>query len=140
MILRKKLMFSTFNVVVQIQETLTALLLLLMLSIFWIWIYQSLLIHFMLLKEIIEKAWLNRELLKEPSTVKVIEEVIEGIDKGSIRVAEPNGDDWIVNEWVKTAILHYFSIKNLEIIKSGELEYYDKIEPKKRQSLFTELI
>lgn len=44
------------------------------------------------MKEIIEKAWLNRELLKDPSTVKVIEEVIEGIDKGSIRVAEPNGD------------------------------------------------
>ena len=63
--------------------------------------------------------------------ISVIEEVIRLLDTGKIRVAEPSGNDWIVNEWVKTAILHYFSIKNLEIISSGELEYYDKIEPKK---------
>ncbi len=63
--------------------------------------------------------------------ISAIEKVIELLDTGKIRVAEPNGADWVVNEWVKTAILHYFSIRNLEIIKSGEMEYYDKIEPKK---------
>ena len=63
--------------------------------------------------------------------IKLIEEVIQLLDTGKIRVAEPMGNDWIVNEWVKTAILYYFSVKKLEIIKSGELEYYDKIEPKK---------
>ena len=63
--------------------------------------------------------------------VALIENVIQLLDTGKIRVAEPVKNEWVVNEWVKTAILHYFSIKNLEIIKSGELEYYDKIEPKK---------
>ena len=63
--------------------------------------------------------------------ISVIENVINLLDTGKIRVAEPLGDDWVVNEWVKTAILYYFSIKNLEIISSGEMEYYDKIEPKK---------
>ncbi|MDC0058893.1 hypothetical protein OAJ22_03185, partial [Acidimicrobiaceae bacterium] len=61
--------------------------------------------------------------------ISVIENVINLLDTGKIRVAEPLGDDWVVNEWVKTAILYYFSIKNLEIISSGEMEYYDKIEP-----------
>lgn len=79
------------------------------------------------MKEIIEKAWLNRELLKKPSTVKVIEEVIEGIDKGSIRVAEPNGDDWIVNEWVKKAVVMYFPIRQMETIEVGPFEFHDKM-------------
>ena len=63
--------------------------------------------------------------------IKLIEDVIQLLDTGKIRVAEPTGNEWTVNEWVKTAILYYFSVKNLEIIKSGELEYYDKIEPKR---------
>ena len=63
--------------------------------------------------------------------VIIIETVIQLLDTGKIRVAEPVENEWVVNEWIKTAILYYFSVKNLEIIKSGELEYYDKIEPKK---------
>ena len=66
--------------------------------------------------------------------IKVIDDVIQLLDTGKIRVAEQIGNDWVVNEWVKTAILYYFSVKKLEIIKSGELEYYDKIEPKKNWS------
>ena len=79
------------------------------------------------MKEIIEKAWLNRELLKDQSTVKVIEEVIEGIDKGRIRVAETQGDDWIVNEWVKKAVVMYFPIRQMETIEVGPFEFHDKM-------------
>ena len=79
------------------------------------------------MKEIIEKACLNRELLKDQSTVKVIEEVIEGIDKGRIRVAEPQGDDWIVNEWVKKAVVMYFPIRQMETIEVGPFEFHDKM-------------
>lgn len=79
------------------------------------------------MKEIIEKAWLNRELLKDQSTVKVIEEVIEGIDKGRIRVAEHQGDDWIVNEWVKKAVVMYFPIRQMETIELGPFEFHDKM-------------
>ena len=53
------------------------------------------------MQEIIEAAWNNRELLKENLTQNAIREVIELLDKGRLRVAEPKGDDWHVNEWVK---------------------------------------
>ena len=79
------------------------------------------------MKEIIEKAWLNRELLKDQTTIKVIEEVIEDIDKGRIRVAEPQGDDWIVNEWVKKAVVMYFPIRQMETIEVGPFEFHDKM-------------
>ena len=79
------------------------------------------------MKDIIEKAWLNRELLKEQSTISAIEEVIEEIDKGSIRVAQPNGDDWVVNEWVKKAVVMYFPIRQMETIEVGPFEFHDKM-------------
>ena len=51
------------------------------------------------MRSIIEAAWENRELLKEKSTIAAIEHVIEEIDKGIIRVAEPtDSGEWIVNE------------------------------------------
>jgi len=84
------------------------------------------------MKEIIEKAWLHRQLLKEQSTINAIEDVIEGIDKGHIRVAEPQGKDWIVNEWVKKAVILYFPIQKMETIELGPLEFHDKIPLKGR--------
>ena len=79
------------------------------------------------MKDIIEKAWLNRELLKEQSTISTIEDVIDGIDKGHIRVAEPQGTDWIVNEWVKKAVVMYFPIRQMETIEVGPFEFHDKM-------------
>ena len=79
------------------------------------------------MKDIIEKAWLNRELLTEQSTINAIEDVIEGIDKGHIRVAEPKGKDWIVNEWVKKAVVMYFPIRQMETIEIGPFEFHDKM-------------
>ena len=55
------------------------------------------------MKEIIENAWSDRSLLENKETIQAIESVIEQIDKGTLRVAEPSGDEWIVNEWVKKA-------------------------------------
>lgn len=79
------------------------------------------------MKEIIEKAWDNRELLKEESTRKVIEAVIEEIDKGRLRVAEPKEGGWQVNEWVKKAVVMYFPIRKMETIEMGPLEFHDKM-------------
>jgi len=79
------------------------------------------------MKEIIEKAWENRDLLKEQVTIDAIESVIEGIDKGKIRVAEPNGEEWIVNEWVKKAVGMYFPIRQMETIEVGPFEFHDKM-------------
>jgi 2,3,4,5-tetrahydropyridine-2-carboxylate N-succinyltransferase len=61
------------------------------------------------LQEIIEKTWDNRELLNQGENQQAIRDVIELIDKGQLRVAEPNGDDWKVNEWVKKAVVSVFS-------------------------------
>lgn len=79
------------------------------------------------LKSTIEAAWENRELLKDPNTVKAIEQVIEEIDKGRLRTAEPVGDDWQVNEWVKKAVVMYFPIRKMETIEVGPFEFHDKM-------------
>ena len=81
----------------------------------------------MSLQTIIENAWDNRELLKEAETQKAIDEVIAELDHGRLRVAEPNGDDWTVNEWVKKAVVMYFPIRKMETIEVGPFEFHDKM-------------
>ena len=60
------------------------------------------------MRELIERAWENRALLKDKKVQETLEELIEQLDKGKIRVAEPKGDDWVVNEWVKKGVILYF--------------------------------
>ena len=83
-------------------------------------------------QKIIEQAWENRELLKDLSVQATINEVIEQLDKGKLRVAEPlqNGQ-WQVNEWVKKAVILYFPIRKMETIEIGPLEFHDKMQLKK---------
>lgn len=79
----------------------------------------------------INNAWENRELLKEKDTIEAIEEVIELIDKGTLRVAEPTDDgNWQVNEWVKKAVVLYFPIRKMERIEVGPFEFHDKMKLK----------
>ena len=82
------------------------------------------------MKETIEKAWENRELLKEKQTIKAIEAVIKKIDQGILRVAEPYGDKWKVNEWVKKAVVLYFPIRQMETIEVVPFEFHDKMSLK----------
>lgn len=79
------------------------------------------------MKEIIESAWNNRELLKEENTQQAIRQVIEQLDKGKIRVAEPISAGWQVNEWVKKAVILYFPIQKMETLHAGPMEFHDKI-------------
>jgi 2,3,4,5-tetrahydropyridine-2-carboxylate N-succinyltransferase len=83
------------------------------------------------LKEIIARAWENRELLKEEITQNAIREVIDLLDNGVIRVAEPVKNGWQVNEWIKKAVVLYFPIQKMETFEVGIFEYHDKI-PLKR--------
>ena len=83
------------------------------------------------LQVIIENAWEDRALLKEQTTVSAIREVIDLLDTGVLRVAEPKGTDWQVNEWVKKAVVLYFPIQKMETLESGIFEYHDKIPLKK---------
>jgi len=83
------------------------------------------------LKARIEEVWKNRELLKEQKYTEAIRAVIEETDKGRLRVAEPDDDQWKVNEWVKQAILLYFAIQQMKTWTVGPMEFYDKMELKK---------
>lgn len=82
-------------------------------------------------KSIIEAAWENRELLQEKETRQAIEESMRLLDSGKLRVAEPIGEEWIVNQWVKMAVILYFPISKMEVIQVGPFEFYDKISLKK---------
>ena len=82
-------------------------------------------------QQIIEKAWENRDLLKDEATQNTIREVIDLLDKGALRVAEPIAGGWQVNEWVKKAVVMYFPIQKMETLEVGIFEYHDKIPLKK---------
>ncbi|MEL6668807.1 MAG: 2,3,4,5-tetrahydropyridine-2,6-dicarboxylate N-succinyltransferase [Bacteroidota bacterium] len=76
----------------------------------------------------IEAAWENRDLLKEEETKSAIRGVLEQLDKGQLRVAEPTADGgWQVNQWVKKAVVLYFPIQQMESIEVGPFEFHDKI-------------
>ena len=75
----------------------------------------------------IEEAWDNRDLLKESGTQNAIREVINLIDLGKLRCAEPSEDGWQINEWVKKAVVLYFPIQKMEVLEAGIFEYHDKI-------------
>jgi len=83
------------------------------------------------LQNTIEQAWENRALLQETETQNAIREVIELLDSGKLRVAEPTENDWKVNEWVKKAVVMYFPIQKMETLEAGIFEYHDKM-PLKR--------
>jgi len=78
-------------------------------------------------QELIAAAWSDRNLLKENRYSDAVRAVIEEIDKGRLRVAEPIQDGWQVNEWVKQAILLYFGIQPMQTWEMAPFEFYDKM-------------
>jgi 2,3,4,5-tetrahydropyridine-2,6-dicarboxylate N-succinyltransferase len=82
-------------------------------------------------KQQIEQAWESRELLAKQETQAAIHEVIELLDKGKIRVAEPGTNGWIVNEWIKKAVILYFPIQKMEVSEAGIFEFHDKMKLKR---------
>jgi 2,3,4,5-tetrahydropyridine-2,6-dicarboxylate N-succinyltransferase len=82
------------------------------------------------MQAIIEAIWANRDLLKDEKNKDVIRAVIEQVDKGLLRTAEPKADGWQVNEWVKQAILLYFGIQQMETYTLPPFEFYDKMKLK----------
>lgn len=79
------------------------------------------------LKQSILNAWDNRDLLKDTTTIKNIRKVINLIDQGKLRCAEPTEKGWQVNEWVKKAVVLYFPIQKMETMEAGIFEYHDKM-------------
>lgn len=83
------------------------------------------------LKNLILEAWSNRELLKDNTYTDAVRAVIEEVDKGRLRTAEPTEHGWQVNEWVKQAILLYFGIQQMQTWDLAPFEFYDKMLLKK---------
>lgn len=80
----------------------------------------------------IEAAWDNRDLIKETATKDAVHALMEKLDKGELRVAEPDGaGGWTVNQWVKKGVVLYFPIAQMETIEVGPFEFHDKIPLKK---------
>lgn len=83
------------------------------------------------LKETVEAAWKDRSMLSDGHVRQVIDEVIALLDAGRLRVAEKHDGRWVVNDWVKKAVILYFPLRQMETIKAGPFEFHDKI-PLKR--------
>jgi 2,3,4,5-tetrahydropyridine-2-carboxylate N-succinyltransferase len=83
------------------------------------------------LQERIEAAWEGAAPLTDPTVSAAVEEAIELLDTGAIRVASPEAGGWTVHEWVKKAILLYFRLRPMERMEAGVFEYADKIALKR---------
>jgi 2,3,4,5-tetrahydropyridine-2-carboxylate N-succinyltransferase len=79
------------------------------------------------LKKTIDEAWENRELLNDQMVRESIFEVVDQLDRGVVRVAEKKGNQWIVNDWIKKAVILYFPIRQMETIEVPPFEFHDKI-------------
>jgi 2,3,4,5-tetrahydropyridine-2,6-dicarboxylate N-succinyltransferase len=84
-----------------------------------------------MVRTIIENAWNDRSLLDKQETRNAIEGVIARLNEGEIRVAELIEKEWVVNEWIKKAVILFFPISKMETITTGPFEFYDKIPLKK---------
>src|SRR5690606_41392142 len=83
------------------------------------------------LTTIIEKAWEDRSLLKEKEVQIAIKAVVADLDTGMIRVAEPLEDgSWKVNDWIKKAVILYFTIQQMRTIEVGPFEFHDNMDIK----------
>jgi 2,3,4,5-tetrahydropyridine-2-carboxylate N-succinyltransferase len=80
--------------------------------------------------QIINRAWSDKSLLDRADTKEIIRSVIDKLDKGLVRVAEKKEGQWMVNEWVKKAVIMYFPIQEMDTTRSGPMEFHDKISLK----------
>ncbi len=90
-------------------------------------------------RSLIEAAWENRALIRQDNVREAVLYVMEQLDQGHLRVAEPmatpndpeTDGKWQVNDWVKKAVVLYFPISQMETIEVGPFEFHDKIPLKK---------
>lgn len=80
---------------------------------------------------IIENCWEDRTKLTETESIEAINKVVEMLDEGTLRVAQPTDNGWIVNDWIKKAVILYFPIRKMETIEVGPFEFHDKMALKR---------
>ena len=81
-------------------------------------------------KKLIEDAWIDRTLLESKEHITAIEDVIDDLDKGKLRVAEMITGRWHINDWIKKAVILYFPIREMAEIKVGPFVFHDKMKLK----------
>ena len=79
-------------------------------------------------QQLIETAYRDRAALGDARDPVL--NTIARLDAGEVRVAEKIDGAWVVNEWIKQAILLYFGLTEMEVMQSGPMQFYDKIPPK----------
>lgn len=84
-----------------------------------------------ILKQRIEEAWEDRSVLKKENYKDAVESAIDFLDRGKLRVAQQEEGEWVVNQWVKKAVVLYFPLRKMETIEVGPFEFHDKIPLKK---------
>ncbi|MEM6734922.1 MAG: 2,3,4,5-tetrahydropyridine-2,6-dicarboxylate N-succinyltransferase [Bacteroidota bacterium] len=82
------------------------------------------------LKNLVEQAWEDRSLVKNKDVSVAIKTIIEDLDNGKRRIAEPHGDNWVVQEWLKKAVILYFPLMKMQLIEVGPFQFHDKIKLK----------
>ncbi|MDX9715838.1 2,3,4,5-tetrahydropyridine-2,6-dicarboxylate N-succinyltransferase [Thauera sp. WH-2] len=86
------------------------------------------------LQPIIDDAFENRASLSPasaPAEIRnAVEEVIAGLDAGTLRVAEKKDGQWVVNQWIKKAVLISFRLRDNEVVQAGGLNFFDKVATK----------
>ena len=86
------------------------------------------------LQKIVEEAFERRGTLDvgaaDAPAKEAVEEVMEGLDAGSLRVAEKHGEDWVVNEWLKKAVLLSFTFRETDVVEGGFTRFFDKVPMK----------
>ncbi|MFP4094239.1 MAG: 2,3,4,5-tetrahydropyridine-2,6-dicarboxylate N-succinyltransferase [Cyclobacteriaceae bacterium] len=82
------------------------------------------------LRELIEKAWDDRELLKDKDVKIAIKSIVDELDTGTKRVAEKVDGEWVVHEWIKKAVILYFPIQKMQLLELGPFEFHDKMKLK----------
>ncbi len=80
------------------------------------------------MQSIIEAAWENPGAAGESEIRRAVAETLAALESGRIRVSEKNGAEWVVNEWVKKAILLHFKHSSMQPMEAGVLHFFDKVD------------
>lgn len=82
------------------------------------------------LQKLIEEAWEDRQLLGNKEYFEAVQTIIMKLDEGELRVSEPIGNRWHVNDWIKKAVILYFPIRDMQVIENTPFVYHDKMKLK----------
>ncbi len=85
------------------------------------------------MQDIIDRAWEERTVLGTHTKGEIrdaVDTALLQLDAGDIRIAEKKSNEWVVNQWMKKAVLLSFRLNDMEVMEGGALGWYDKVPSK----------